>query len=123
MLGSAIAQIRPVLNSLLNDEAIREAVTYRKYTESAFSEAAGHVVSTYVESTIQAIRLKDRHAVFPVGTGSLQAGDVAFLVRYEDLPEGASTKDQVKDGAGKVTKIKEIRNLASVASALVVESD
>ena len=123
IFGQIVAPTKAVLKQLLADTRLREKVTYKKFTGDAFSTALGYNVDAYEETTgIKTIRLRHNSKSVAVATAEIQAGDEVFVFLTDAFPEGASLKDQIKDGNGVIMKVKDIADAQKIATLVTVES-
>lgn len=101
MFAQIKASVNSILPSLYNDDDLAIDVTWRKFTGSVFNETTGVNDETYTEYTIRAIRIQKETQGMSTGRASggvpITVGDVAYLFKGPDLPEGASTRDIIVD--------------------------
>jgi hypothetical protein len=122
IITPALNLTRQVVRQFLRDQGVRELVTYRKWASQEFDQALKHNVDTYNETTnVRAIRLRAADSVKMVEKMGIEAGDVVFMMDYQDAPAGASMKDQIVDARASVFKIKEARPVFGIVWAFVCE--
>jgi hypothetical protein len=104
------AQIQSAVDSILpqlyEDEDLTTIVTWKKFSSSEFDHDAGVNVETYTDYTnVTAIKVekeigsKDMWRGNTQGILSIASGDVVYLFRDASVPEGASIRDLIIDGA------------------------
>lgn len=97
MFAQIKSSVNSILPSLYEDEELATDITWRKFTGSVFNETSGVNDETYEESTIRAIRIEKETQGMSTGRQSggvpITVGDVVYLFKGPDLPEGASTRD------------------------------
>jgi hypothetical protein len=122
LISSAFGPTRAIVRQILNDVNIRELVTYRLWKSQSFSEADGYNVDTFEDTTdLKAARLRANAKTVASLSGTLEAGDVLFMVDAQALPEGISKKDQIVDANGRTYKIEDIHHVFGIVVAFQVE--
>lgn len=99
------AQIQNSVNSILpklyEDEDLTTDITWRKFSGSAWDDAQGMAIETYVEYPVTAIKLEKENKSATSGVRSsgvsMSASDVVYLFRHGDLPDGITTRDVIID--------------------------
>jgi len=113
--------IKKVLDDLMADVDLRKQITYRRYDSQEFSKAAGHMVNSYTDSVIYALRLRHDNSSQIAGVGPVQVGDQLYLLRDSDAPSSMSLKDEIVDEFGVTQKIKDITPIFGLAVSVTVE--
>lgn len=104
-IGSSITNaVNSILPSLYSDDVLSTSVTWKRFSDSGFDEAKGYNVETYDDFTVTAIRLEKEASArttlqTPPGANAITLGDIVYMFRYPDLPDGISTKDLIVDGS------------------------
>jgi len=101
------AQIKNAVNSILpslyNDEDLAVTVTWKLFSGSEFNESTGVNVETYTDYSISAIRIEKETQGMTTGARSggvpITVGDLVYLFQGPDVPDGATTRDIIVEGA------------------------
>jgi hypothetical protein len=101
MFSQIKGAVNSILPSLYDDDELAIDITWRKFTGSVFNETTGVNEETYTESTVRAIRIEKETQGMTTGRQSggvpITVGDVAYLFKGPDIPDGASTRDIIVD--------------------------
>ena len=95
-----------ILPQLYEDEDLTTVVTWKKFSTSEFDHDAGVNVDAYTNyADIKAIKVekeigsRDMWRGNTQGILSIASGDVVYLFQDRNVPEGASIRDLIIDGA------------------------
>lgn len=113
--------IKRVLNDLFADEDLASDIRYRRFRDTAWSDADGAMVDRFRTFRIEGIRLRHTDRSKLVGIADIQIGDQLYLLRYEGAPNRMSLKDEIRDEFGNTQKLKDIANIFNLAIAITVE--
>jgi hypothetical protein len=126
--------IKSVLNSLLADDDLSQAYTYRLYIGQVFNETLGYNVDTFRDTEVTGLLLMNPSKLTtPASSGMaqtsqqdvpgfLEMGDKIILFKWEDLPEGVSLKDQIITPEGETMVVKNIDRIFNLAASYKVET-
>jgi hypothetical protein len=104
IFGQIQNAVNSILPQLYSDDQLTTQVTWKKFSGSEFNESAGMNEDTYTESSITAIKVEkevgstNAGRAFPPGPWAIATGDVQYLFRHDDVPDGASIRDLIVDG-------------------------
>jgi len=118
MFGQIRNSVNSILPRLYNDEDLVVEVTWRKFINSVFNDVLGFNEDTYVDYTVNAIKLEKENTssggVRSSGV-AMSVGDIVYLFRYVDLPSGISTRDVIVEDSNpySVTKIYPVYELVT----------
>ena len=113
--------VRSVINMLLTDPYLKKVVLYRKFSGQTFDSSAGHTVDAYEDLSLAAVELRhNNRSVLAAASSEIQAGDLLYIFRAEDLPENYSMRDCIVSG-GTVKKIKVITDIFDMAVLMSVD--
>lgn len=102
-IQSAVDSILP---QLYEDEDLTDSVTWKVFADSVFNETTGVNEDTYTDyADIPTIKVEKQVGTRDMWRGntqgmlSISSGDVVYLFRDSGVPEGASIRDLIIDGA------------------------
>ena len=121
MFGDIKDSIAPVLEEFFTDEELIREITYKKYTGESFDPVLKYTVATYDSKPIPAIRMLHTARTASVTPGAVQAGQVLYMLRTTDAPEGMSLKDMIVDGET-IVAVSVINDIFGIVFEVTVEA-
>ena len=122
-----ISQVRKavlaMISQAMRDPRMETEITYRKFeSQGDFDKSKGHPQNDYDEKALTAIKMfHDAKSINFAQPGDLQIGQPVFVFRFDDLPNGISLKDQIKEGDS-VYKVSHIQPYFETVALISVEA-
>lgn len=98
--------VNSILPSLYSDPELTTTITWKKFKSSVYNEEEGVNEDAYTNFTgIAAIKVEkeigstNAGRTFPPGPWAVASGEVQYLFQFGDVPDGASIRDLIVDGA------------------------
>ena len=121
MFGDIKASVLPVLESFFTDTELARTIIYRRYVGETFSSELKYTVASYSDVTIPAIRMVHTARSAANAPGNVQAGQVLYMIRAEDAPDGMSLKDLIIDG-DETLSVSVINDIFGIVFEITVEA-
>jgi hypothetical protein len=118
-------QVDPTLDYLIGTSALGVSAMYKKYTGQTFNAVTKVAVDSYSDTALSGIKSFHTFNSAVVARNSaanseIQAGDVLYIFKFNDMPTGVSLKDRLVEG-GKTYNIKSIMPIAGIVYMITVE--
>ena len=127
LINTIQRQIKPVIQSLLKDEGLKESVTYKKYVSEAFDSTEGHNVKvtsdTLVDGIVVAHTKESLKMLVSEGNmeSEIQVGDKAYIFEFSDCPTGMSLKDQLLDSNSTLHGVKDVTPVYEMVTIVTIK--
>jgi hypothetical protein len=88
-------QVLGVINMLMRDDTIKRSITYCKALGTqTWDDVKGAAIEQYDEVPVDVLELRHtENSIKAIGSSEIQVGDIVYVAKWNDLPEGVSLKD------------------------------
>ena len=98
MFGQIKNSVNSILPSLYNDPDLAVEVTWKRFDEETFNRTTGVNEQNYTDFKVKAIRLDAQAKAQGAPGVPMAIGDVVYMFKGPDMPEGNSVRDLLVDG-------------------------